>query len=453
MESLPLNRLPVAIVGGGVAGISAAFHLSQWDIPTVLFERSGQLGGRIRSFYDNEFGAELDWGVHIIAGAYVEFLRLLRAFGTDKDMRWIRPLHLPFKGIDTPTYHLHFWGLPGVLGPLTGLLSYRALSFPERLRLALQLLRLISKKHAPAISAETWLSQVGATPMQASRFWDPLILATLNSLPNQIGLVALHQIVKLGLSQSDGFALGLPLKPWQRIVGDAAQSYLVKHGVEVRLKSKVKQVIIESGQARGLSVNGEQVPVSGVILAVSPWDWQHILTPEQFELLLDSVWLSPPSSAVHSVHALFETESPRTRGPTAPIFGLLGTVNQWAFAQRLESQQYLWRISTVISASDGLLSLPENQIISMTIQELHALWPDCWREPSKVRCVRMQYATCPFDTDFEKWRPNQKTRVAGLFLAGDATATGLPATLESAARSGLLAAQTLREERRRGCEA
>lgn len=440
-----MNHPPVAIVGGGIAGISAAFHLSQYGVPIVIFEQGNQLGGRIRSFYDDGFDAELDWGVHIVAGAYTEFLRLLRALGTDKEMRWIRPLHLPFKGIGTPTYHLQFRRLPGILGPLTGFLSYRALSFSERLRLALQLLRLVSKKHVPAISAETWLAQIGATPMQASRFWDPLILATLNSLSNQIGLLSLHQIVRLGLSQSAGFALGLPLKPWQRIVGDAAQSYLVRRGVEVRLKTRVKQVIIENGQVRGLSLNGEQVPVSGTILAVSPWDWRHVLTPEQFELLLDRAWLSPPSSAVHSVHALFETEEPPT---TAPMLGLWGTVNHWAFAQRLESHQPLWRISTVISASDGLLSLPESQIIALTVRELHALWPDFRPEPSKVRCVRMQYATCPFTINFEKWRPNQKTRVAGLFLAGDATATGLPATLESAARSGSLAAKALREEAR-----
>jgi squalene-associated FAD-dependent desaturase len=450
MESLSVNHPPVAIVGGGIAGISAAFHLSQWGIPTVLFERSNQLGGRIRSSFDDEFGAELDLGVHIIAGAYTEFLRLLRGFGTDGDLHWIRPLHLPFKAVDTPTYHLHFRRLPGILGPLTGLLTYRALSFSERLRLASQLLRLASRKNIPAISAETWLSRIGATPMQASRFWDPLILATLNSLPNQIGLSSLHQIVKRGLSQSGGFALGIPLKSWQSIVGDAAQSYLVKHGVEVRLNSKVRQIIIEGGQARGLLVNGEQAPVSRVILAVSPWDWKHILTPELFELLLDRAWLSPPSSAVHSVHSLFETEEPLT---TAPMLGLWGTVNQWAFAQRLESHRPLWRVSTVMSASNGLLTQPENQIISMTIRELHALWPDFRCEPSKVRCVRIRHATCPFDADFEKRRPSHKTRITGLFLAGDASATGLPATLESAAQSGLLAAQTLWEEGRKSRDA
>jgi protoporphyrinogen oxidase len=240
------------------------------------------------------------------------------------------------------------------------------------------------------------------------------------------------------------------LKSWQSIVGDAAQSYLVKHGVEVRLNSKVRQIIIEGGQARGLLVNGEQAPVSRVILAVSPWDWKHILTPELFELLLDRAWLSPPSSAVHSVHSLFETEEPPT---TAPMLGLWGTVNQWAFAQRLESHRPLWRVSTVMSASNGLLTQPENQIISMTIRELHALWPDFRCEPSKVRCVRIRHATCPFDADFEKRRPSHKTRITGLFLAGDASATGLPATLESAAQSGLLAAQTLWEEGRKSRDA
>jgi squalene-associated FAD-dependent desaturase len=447
MESISLNRSPVTIVGGGIAGISAAYHLSQHGISSILFEQGNELGGRIRSFYDDEFGTELDWGVHIIAGAYTEFLRLLRAFGTDKELHWIRPLDIPLKGIGTPTYRLRFGRLPGVFGPLIGFLSYQALSLSERMHLGSQLLRLALGKHVPPISIEEWLARIGATPAQASRFWDPLILATLNSLPNQIGLLSLQQIVKLGLSQSNGFALGLPSKPWQKIVGDAAQSYLTKHGVEVRLKSKVKQVVIESGQVRGLEIDGKKMPASAVILAVSPWDWKNIFAPEQFELVLDRAWVSPPSSAVHSIHALLETNNPPT---TAPMHGLLGTMNQWAFAQKAESPSTSWRISTVISASDSLLSLDEKQLNAMAIQELHALWPDCLSEPTRIRCVKMQHATCPFDAAFEKLRPHQTTPIAGLFLAGDATATGLPATLESAARAGLLVTESLLKEGRGG---
>ncbi|MBM3324632.1 MAG: FAD-dependent oxidoreductase, partial [Calditrichaeota bacterium] len=173
MESSEIDELPVAVVGGGVAGISAAFHLSQLGVSTILFERRDRLGGRISSFFDKTLGAELDLGVHIISGGYEHFLHLLQEFGTEKDLHWIHPLYLPFKGVDTPTYHLRFRSLPGIWSALPGFLLYHALTISERLGLISQIRRLASMPHIPAISVETWLSGIGATPGQRGRFWEP----------------------------------------------------------------------------------------------------------------------------------------------------------------------------------------------------------------------------------------------------------------------------------------
>ncbi|MFH1010150.1 MAG: hydroxysqualene dehydroxylase HpnE [bacterium] len=445
MESTAISQLPIAVVGGGVAGISAAFHLSQSGVSTILFERSDRLGGRISSFFDKTFGTELDLGVHIISGGYRHFLSLLRGFGTEKELHWIQPLHLPFKGIGTPTYHLRFRPWPGIWGLLPGFLSYRAVTISERMSLIRQMFRLASMRHVSAISVETWLSDIGATPKQRSRFWEPLILATLNAEPRQVGLAGLRQIIRLGLSQPKGFSLGLPLKPWQEIVGDPALNHLKRRGVEVHFRSKVTQVLVEGKQACGIIADGRRWPVSAVILSVSPWDWRHIFPREQFDFLFDAAWLTPPSSAVHSLYFPSNTRPPMTW----PMFGLLGMTNHWAFVRCSPNHGSPWLISTVMSASDHLLSEPEDKILAIASGELRALWPDFALESGKARCIRLRRATCPFDVDLESRRPVQKTEVAGLFLAGDATKTGLPATLESAARAGFLAAEAFLREKRR----
>lgn len=445
MESVPLSRLPVAVVGGGVAGISAAFHLSRYGLPTILFERSDRLGGRICSFFDHDFGTQLDLGPHVVAGAYRDFLALLRGFGTEGDLRWIRPLHLPFKGIGTPVYHLRFWTLPSIFSPLGGLLSYGALPFWQRLSLAAQFMRLTSMRRVPALSAEAWLKGIGATPAQMSRFWQPLSLATLNASPARVSIIGVQQIARLGLAQPGGFALGVPSKPWQEIVGNAALSYLRQRGVEVRLRAQVRGIVIEDNQACSLFVDGERLEVSALILAVSPWDWKQVLTARQFELLFDKAWLAPPSSAIHGVHFLFDEP------PTAArMFGLLGTTNHWVFARRLEGAEASWLVSTAVSDSSRLFRDTADDLISLTFRELREIWPDFKGQPRKSTCMRTRWGTCPFGADLEEHRPDQRTGVMGLFLASDATATGLPATLESAARAGLRAVEALCEGRAEG---
>ena len=164
-----MSRLPVAVIGGGVAGISAALRLANDGEQTILFERSDKLGGRIRSFYDSDFGIELDLGAHIISGGYKDFLVLLRDLGTIDDLQWMNPLHLSLKGSDTPVYDLRFKHLPGMLGPLAGFLSYNALGIRQRFFLTAQLTRLMMMRYVPALSAEIWLRRVGATDAQMVR--------------------------------------------------------------------------------------------------------------------------------------------------------------------------------------------------------------------------------------------------------------------------------------------
>ncbi len=438
-----MSRLPVAVIGGGVAGISAALRLADFGVQSILFERSDRLGGRIRSFFDSDFGIELDLGAHIVSGGYKDFLALLRELGTVDDLQWIEPLHLSLKGSGTPVYDLRFKNFPGMLGPLAGFLSYKALNIRQRFSLTAQLTRLMMMRYVPALSAEMWLQRVGATHAQMHYFWQPLILATLNALPGHVSVASLRQIIQLGLSTARGFSLGIAQKPWQKIVGDAALGCLQRKGVDVRLKIGVEQIIIEKGTIGGLVVEGERIEVSAVILAVAPWDWKGIFAPEDFEYLFNKVWQVPLASAIHGVHFLFDAEPPEA---DRLMTGLLETTTHWIFPRRLQGKRSRWLLSTVASASEQLLSMPEQEVISLILKELRSVWPAFSYEPVQARCVRVRRATCPFDADLEKRRPAQKTRVSGLFIANDACATGFPATLEGAARAGFRAAQAFREE-------
>ena len=392
----------VAVVGGGLAGLTAALELVDAGNEVTLYEARPTLGGAVQTLPEREGDPSPppDNGQHIALGCFTEYLRFLDRIGEGSS--YVRlPLELPVLGED---------GRAATITPSpASLLRYSHLPLRERLGLLRVLLRLRS---AEATSqSETFgerLRRLGATDLQVDRFWDVFIRPALNLRTDEAGSApGLFTVRTALLGPRANSDLILPAKPLGRMHGEAAARALEAAGATIETSTRVDDL--------------EQLDADAVVDATPPVDVEY--------------------SPIVSVHLLFD----RVVLPT-PLAALLDSDAHWVFdrgaltGQRPQSGQYL----TVVSS--GVPELMDvrgrdlvERIAGQVTQRLgraELLWSRVSREPQATMALR------PGVT-----RPAAGVIRPGLARAGAWTETGWPVTMESAVRSGRAAARALLSDR------
>ena len=442
---------PVVVVGGGLAGIAAAAELARAGHRTQLHERRRALGGRASSFRDPVEKRLVDNGQHVLLGACAELRGLMDFLGVGDRIAWRDQYHLwcPLAGASEgvrATLRPAAW-LPSRIRYLPSLLGLRILGFSERLAVArgLAAIARLSEAELAALDGETfemWLRRHGQPPRAVSRFWAPVIVSALNESIDRASARAAAWIFLRGfLGSPDDVKLGIPRAPLGELFDAPSQEKLGALGVELSLGSEVEQVAVEEGRAAGAIVGGRLVPASAVILAV-PWTaLPRLLGPEAMALdpqLSLAAALEP--SPIVSVHFFFGSEVSIEEQEIA----LVESRAQWIFDRfaatgREEDRGHL---VIVVSAARELARLPRDRIESEMLADLRAVVPSARaRAPRRTLVVTEWEATYSAAVETERRRPAAETRIGGLFLAGDACASGWPATMEGAVRAGLAAAR------------
>jgi squalene-associated FAD-dependent desaturase len=396
----------VAVVGGGLAGLTAALDLMDAGVDVTLYEARPTLGGAVQTLpeRDGDPHPPPDNGQHIALGCFTEYLRFLERVG-ERDSVLRTRLALPV--IDERSR-------VSSIAPLT-LLFYRHLPLRDRLRLPLVLARL-RKSDADGTFGDV-LRRAGASDVSIERFWDVFIRPALN-LPTdevdaQAGLFTVRTALLGARRNSD---LVLPLKPLGWMHGDAAGRVLAER---VRLDTKVESL--------------DELDVDAVVVATPPRESARLLGEE-----------APPleDSPIVSVHLWFDRLL-----LASPLAALLGSDAHWVFdrgaltGERPERGQYL---TVVSSGVPELLEIRGKALVETIASQLTQrlgnaglLWSRVSREP---------YATIALRPGTE--RPGIETQHEHVVRAGAWTDTGWPATMESAVRSGRAAAQHLLSRRR-----
>lgn len=438
----------IVIIGGGLAGLATASVLVDRGLNLTLFDSRPRLGGRASSFNDPVTGELVDNCQHVSMACCTNLADFCKRVGIDNLFR--RDREIVFLGTDGRVSRLAAGRLPAPFHLTGAFLAARYLSPIDKIRVAIGMAALRSSRGVrPGESFEAWLRRHGQNDRTLARFWSTVLVSALNERPDQMDVGHARKVFLDGfLRNSDGYQIEIPLAPLGELYGVRLEQWLAIHGVTTRLTTGVRSIGVDDEGVvdRVILRSGEMVAADFVVLAV-PFDRLADLLPAHVADRLPTLsGLSAiQSSPITGIHLWFDR-------PVCPFdhVALVGRTIHWVFNHTAiqgrrpgesESGQYL---QLVISAAYDLLPLDRTAIRDLALAELRAIWPAA-AEAELLRwwVVTEHGATFAVRPGIDALRPPQKTDVEGLFLAGDWTATGWPATMEGAVRSGYLAAEEI----------
>lgn len=433
----------VVVVGGGLAGLSAASRLAERGVRVLVLEARPSLGGRAAAFTDPVTGERVDNGQHVLVGAYRETFAFLRRLGTDGDVFMQRDLAIEVVDRDGRHSQLACWPLPSPWHLLSGALRWDAIGWRDRLALGGMRAVIGRRPGAPRRDVGTggepgetvrqWLVRHGQTPRLIEMLWEPLAVASLNqSIDEASGAVFGDVVSRMFTRDRRDAALGLPRKSLDELYTVPAQAFIERAGGEVRTSAPVT-IGCEPLQVQ---LRGEKFDARAVICAVAWYSLPAVFpgSPPALAQVLAAA-AATAASPIVTVNLWFD------RPVTREMFvGLPGRAMQWVFDKRALFGDQTSHLSLVSSGATALVNLENQAIVELALQELRAAFPVAreatLRRAVAVREKRATFSVAPGQPD----RPAILTRVPGLFLASDWIDTGLPATIESAVMAGHAAA-------------
>ncbi len=419
-------------MGGGLAGLAAAAALGSAEQRVTVFEARPFCGGRAASYPLNaadENSPTIDNCQHVLLRCCRNLLDFYERLGVRDRIRfyrefyWIEPggrrsvmrrglLPAPLHFTESFT-KLHFLSLSDKLSVASGLLSIRY-EWGKRADL-------------DRITMLEWLREKKQTPRAIERFWKQVLVSAVNEeLDRMAALHGLQVFYRGFLSRADSYEMGVPAVPLGQLYSEDAWTKHPK--VKIVRRAPVQQVRMEGGRATGVMVNGECVAADAFVLAV-PFERMAALIPE---LPLDLSGFS--HSPITGIHLWFDR--PVTDLPHAT---LLDRTIQWMFNKH-EGRH----IQLVVSASRNLIETSRAEVIALALRELKEFFPRAGElKLERAHVVKEVRATFSAAPGLEERRPVNATAIPNLFLAGDWTRSGWPATMEGAVRSGYLAAEAV----------
>jgi squalene-associated FAD-dependent desaturase len=436
----------VAVIGGGLAGITAALRCLDAGAEVTLYEGRPKLGGLTHSFRRGNL--DVDNGQHVFLRCCTAYQDLLGRLGVADQVTLQERLDIPVRAPGLArNARLRRNGLPAPLHLGASLLRYPLMDTTQRLRFVRAALAMRAiRRDDPAVDARSfgdWLAEHKQDRATIDAMWDLVGIATLNAAADNASLALAAMVFQVGLLTDAGAAdIGWASVPLQRLHGDAAVRALEMNGAAVCVGAKVD--VVEPRERRWLvgAKGGEQL-VDAVVMAVPPAATER-LAPAGSVALEPGYAAKLGTSPIVNVHVVLDRHVLDT-----PFVAGVGTPIQWVFDRTVQSGlrdtgqggQYL---AVSVSAADDFIDLPVATLRERLLPELTALLPAVARaEIVDFFVTREREATFRPAPGSGALRPPATTRAPGLFLAGAWTDTGWPATMEGAVRSGDAAAAAL----------
>lgn len=421
----------IVIVGAGWAGLAAAVELARAGTEVTLVEAAAHAGGRARRV--DLHGTHCDNGQHLMLGAYRAMLEVLELVGASEAQLFDRhPLCLEMRTARRSAVRLRFPALPAPLHVVAGFLSAHGLTLADRWR-ALRLCATLSRQGFALERDEPlgpWLRRARQSERLIAALWEPLCLAALNTPAERASTRVFLRILKEVFAGPRGDSdMLFPRGDLGAVFPEPALRYLAQRGTRVRCGERVTALTVEGDRVGGVVTRSGDIRADHVILAVSPWSCLRLLSAHP---ALGGI-TGRLSALGHEPIATVYLQYPREVRLGVPMVGLLEGTAQWVLDLRGAGQP--GRLAVVISGPGPHMGWSHAELIENVRAELGRHFPD-WPDPQRAWVIRERRATFSCRAGIDEQRPGNATPLAGLWLAGDYTDTGLPGTLEGAVRSG-----------------
>jgi zeta-carotene desaturase len=441
-------NVEVAVIGAGVAGLAAAVALAEHGARVTLLERRPFVGGRAYSYAHPALGETID-SQHVVLGCCTNFTDLIAQAGASGTIRWYDDLcFLEPQAAGAPRRSwLRTGPLPAPSHKTLSFLSAPMLSLRDKSAIARGLMHFL--RGSPATDEEsfaTWLKRTGQTDRAIRHFWEPVIVGALNDTFDRCSTKYAGKVFHESfLRSAEAGRMGIPAAPlsafFQPIL-DLARNL----GADMRPNSSVEALTPRPDGTWTLTTRAGHINIANVILATSFRQTQDLLRPLGPAIYFEfDKFVAAPITTIHLWYDREVTDLDHAV--------LLDTRIQWMFAKsrirRWPAEQGSY-LELVISASWPEIEMSREEIISSALREIELFFPRV-RDAKLLKSAVLKEARATFSVTpgLDQYRPQQRTGLSGLYLAGDWTATEWPSTMEGAIRSGRLAAGEVTGQRTR----
>ncbi len=422
----------VAVIGGGLAGLSSAVYLADNNFTVHLYEVSPKLGGRASSFLFTPTNDFTDNGQHLMMGCYDYTLDFINKIGSIDSLSIQDNLLINFVEKNGNEHKLDASKLFYPFNILSALAGYKVINWVERLGIIKMMLKLFfyPTDILSELTVREWLVKEKQSERVQKVLWEIIAVGALNTHIEKSSAKLFAGILKQIFFRNNlSTVFILPKKNLNESFNIPAEQFIKTKNGKVHLSSRVTEILIESDEARGIVINNNELNYDFVISAVPFYSYLKIIPQEykkEFEL---TTFRHAP---ILNVHLWLKDNIFNKR-----FYGLLNSDIHWIF----NHGNY---ISVTISDANEWMEIENEKIVSKISSDIKEFFPQF--DLSSIaysKVIKEKRATFVPDNTSLKNRPLSKTKIKNLFLAGDWTNTGLPATIEGAIKSGKTAANEI----------
>jgi len=421
------------IIGGGLAGLTAASILSSKNLNVTLIESSPKLGGRTYSFIDRETDTVIDNGKHIMMGCYNETLSFIKLIGAVNNFDYQKNLFLRFLDKDKNQFQINASTSFYPFNLLFAIINYDALSLSDKIFFILFLLKLplFSKNSLRKITVRKWLDKENQSLNAIKCFWEILCVGALNTnLEKASALVFYEVLIQIFFKGNFASTIILPNYGLSESIIMPASLFLEKNGGIAIESETVKEIIVKNRKVVAVKSDRNIYDNFDYLISAIPiYALDKIISKKTLDINLELEY-----STILNIHIWLNDNKLQDK-----FYGLIDSPLHWIFAKEKH-------INIVISDANYLADKSKEEIIDIVIEELLKYTSIGRKDIRHYNIIKEKRATFVPAIETLNQRPNSKTSIKNLFLAGDWTNTDLPSTIESAVKSGRIAAELVLDE-------
>ncbi len=415
------------IIGGGFAGLTAACYLAKNNFQVEVLEASPKLGGRAYSLTEKETSTIIDNGQHIMMGCYKETLKFFDLINARENLIIQKRLKVNFVKENFNLVPLEINSALYPFNLLSALLKYKAISFKNRLLLLKFFVKLnfYSAKNLKNLTIYEWLEKENQNEEIRKAFWEILAVGALNTnIKNASAKIFADILKEIFFRGNNAASIIIPKLGLTETYCNHAVKYLEERGSEVNLLESVNDLKIENNEIKEIITNKRKISGFDFIVSAAPFFalQKFFPTEKHFENL------NLNYACILSVHLWLKENKLKEK-----FYGLIDSPVHWVFNHENH-------ITIVISDANEYINSTKDEILKLVLMELQKYFHIKEEDILSSKVIKEKRSTFIPSKQILENRPDSKIGINNFFLAGDWINTGLPSTIESAVKSGRMAA-------------